>query len=377
MASEGKRMRMAKALTGIDIGTGHLKMAVCDGRAVSQVIVEDMPDNLVKDGRITSLETMSELLRNTVRKHRVSAKNAAFVLNSRDVYTRRIVLPAMTVDELKLNLPFEFRDYIADGKDKYRFDYALLEMRYDEAGVPQEMDVLAVAAPIETIEGYADMLRRAGLKLKIAAPDIMAYANIIAQYERNHPVVDAVNQGSSGGFPSAEAGVAPAAAQVAAPAQAAPASAPRDFCFLDIGSSNTRVYLFPHGKYEVTRSVEFGVHSLVAAVADHFGVDENLAKTYVATNYENAQTIQPCLDLYERIGVELARIVSFFNFNYPDSQLATVHFCGSGSGIAPLLHAIDEHLSIDLVDIGAMMPYSPAVADSLRACPAAVGLALQ
>ena len=352
MASEGKRIRMAKALTGIDIGSGHLKMAVCDGRAVSQVIVEDMPDNLVKDGRITSLETMSELLRNTVRKHRVSAKNAAFVLNSRDVYTRRIVLPAMTVDELKLNLPFEFRDYIADGKDKYRFDYALLEMRHDEAGVPQEMDVLAVAAPIETIEGYADMLRRAGLKLKIAAPDIMAYANIIAQYERNHPVA-------------------------AAPADAPAAPAARDFCFLDIGSTNTRVYLFPHGKYEVTRSVEFGVHSLVAAVADHFGVDENLAKTYVATNYENAQTIQPCLDLYERIGVELARIVSFFNFNYPDSQLATVHYCGSGSGIVPLLHAIDEHLSIDLVDIGAMMPYSPAVADSLRACPAAVGLALQ
>ena len=111
---------MAKAYTGVDIGTGHLKLAVCDGKAVSQIAIEEVPDNLVKDGRITSLETMSELLRDAVRKHRITAKNCALVLHARDVYTRRISLPAMTVDELKLNLPFEFRDYIADGKDVYK-----------------------------------------------------------------------------------------------------------------------------------------------------------------------------------------------------------------------------------------------------------------
>ena len=90
---------MAKAYTGVDIGTGHLKLAVCDGKAVSQIAIEEVPDNLVKDGRITSLETMSELLRDAVRKHRITAKNCALVLHARDVYTRRISLPAMTVDE--------------------------------------------------------------------------------------------------------------------------------------------------------------------------------------------------------------------------------------------------------------------------------------
>ena len=341
---------MAKAYTGVDIGTGHLKLAVCDGKAVSQIAIEEVPDNLVKDGRITSLETMSELLRDAVRKHRITAKNCALVLHARDVYTRRISLPAMTVDELKLNLPFEFRDDIADGKDKYRFDYAILGTSSDEAGNLQDMDVLAVATPVETIDAYGDMLRRAGLKLRIAAPDIMAYANIISQYVRRHAA-------GGDGMPAV--------------------SADQDFCFLDIGSANTKVYLFPEGKYEVTRSIEFGALSLASAVADHFGVDFNLAKAYLANDYEGAQTIQPCLDLYERIGIELARIVSFFNFNYPNSQLNTVHYCGSGSGIAPLLHALDEHLAIDLVDIGAMMPYSPAVADQVRICPAAVGIALQ
>ena len=69
-------------------------------------------------------------------------------------------------------------DYIADDKDKYSFDYAVLGMKRDAAGNPVEMDILAAAAPTETIEAYRTMLRRAGFKLKRAAPDIMALSLI-------------------------------------------------------------------------------------------------------------------------------------------------------------------------------------------------------
>lgn len=363
---------MAKAVTGIDIGSGHLKMAVCNGANVSQVAIEEMPDNLVKDGRITSFETMSDLLRAAVRKNRIAVKDCALVLHASDVFTRRMSLPAMTVDELKLNLPFEFKDYIADGKDKYRFDYSVLGMTRDDAGAPEEMDILACAAPIETIDAYGSMLRRAGLRLKAAAPDIMAYANIISQYAANGRIGRAAE-------PVPAMPVDPAVPGLAS-ADGAPervSAAERDYCFLDIGTDSTRVYLFPRGKYEVTRLIEFGVSSLIAAVADSFGIDYGLARTYVASDYEGAQLVQPCRDLYERLGMEVARIVSFFNFNYPDSHLESVYYCGSGSGIAPLLDALREHLAINLLDIGAVMPGSAVSPDILRLCPAAVGIALR
>ena len=116
---------------------------------------------------------------------------------------------------------------------------------------------------------------------------------------------------------------------------------------------------------------------LASAVAEYFSVDESLARTYLSTDYEGAQRIQPCLDLYERLGVEAARIVSFFNFNYPESQLNVLHYCGNGSGIAPLIDALREHVSVDLVDINAVMPASAVSPDRLRVCPAAVGIALR
>ncbi|WP_080800932.1 type II secretion system protein GspL [Arabiibacter massiliensis] len=351
---------MAKLYTGIDIGAERLKMAVCNEQSVVQVAVEEVPASLVRDGRVTSFEALTEVVRNAARKNKVGAKDCALVLHSNDVFTRRITVPAMTVEELSLNLPFEFRDYIADDKDKYNFDYAVLGMKRDAAGTPVEMDILAAAVPAETIEAYSSMLRRAGFRLKSAAPDIMAYANLIAAYEKRVPPAPA-----------------PMPVDAAAPAPAEAFPVPRDYCFVDVGYDNTKVYLFPGGKYEVTRIVEFGVGLLAAAVADYFSVDESMARTYLSSDYEGAQRIEPCLGLYERLGAEVARIVSFFNFNYPDSQLDTLHYCGSGAGIAPLIDSLRDHVSIGLADINAIMPASSVPPDSLRDCPAAVGIALR
>ena len=374
---------MAKSYLGIDVDSGHLKLVVCSGETIELVAIELLPDNLVKDGRITSLETMSEILRDAVRKNKISTKNAALVLHSNDVFTRRISLPAMTADELKINLPFEFKDYIAEGKDKYRFDYAILDAKRDSSeehnssqgtpasglsandaqvesvpNAPMVMSILAAAALNDTITSYEDMCKRAGLKLKKAAPDIMSYAAIVDAYETRMR-----NAGTTSNTPGASSLI--------------PQTPYRDFCFIDIGGSDTKVYLFPQGRYEVTRVIEVGMSTLATAVADHFGIDATLAKTYLETNYENAQNIAECSNIYERLGIELARIISFFNFNYPDSQLDAVYYCGIGSLVTPIIETLVEHLSIDVLDIDTIMPPSTHDHGNARLCPAAVGIAMQ
>ena len=76
---------------------------------------------------------MAEVIRDAARKNKINAKDCALALHSRDVFTRRITVPAMTRRRSWASiLPFEFRDYIADDKDKYSFDYAVLGMQRDE-----------------------------------------------------------------------------------------------------------------------------------------------------------------------------------------------------------------------------------------------------
>lgn len=332
---------MAKSYTGIDIGTGHIKMAVVGAKGIAQLAVEEVPENLVKDGRIISLEAMSDLIRKSAKSNHISVKDCGFLLHDKETFTRRLTIPAMTVEELELNLPYEFRDFIADDKEKYNYDYAVLNTVRDPDGTPVEMNVLAAATPTSTVNSYAEMLKRAGFRLKIIAPDMVAFGNLIRVHDHDDPE-----------------------------------HIQRDYCFIDIGFSGTKMHLFPGGNYEVTRSIEFGTSRLAAAVADAFSVDKRIASTYLVDNYENAQRIPACLDLYEQLGLEVARVISFFNFNYPESQLDTILYCGTGSSITPLLDVLAAHLTVQLQSIEKIMPPSLAQSDKIRECPSAVGIVL-
>lgn len=75
---------MAKLYTGIDIGSERLKMAVCGDQGVVSVAIEEVPESLVKDGRVTSFETMAEVIRDAARKNKINAKDCALALHSRD-----------------------------------------------------------------------------------------------------------------------------------------------------------------------------------------------------------------------------------------------------------------------------------------------------
>lgn len=321
---------MPKNRCGIDICSGHLKTATGDGSSISSVKVITLPDNLVVDGKVVSASTVSDLL----RQERLGAKECALVLHSPQCHVRRTTMPAMGVKELQLNLPYEFQDRIEDGKDKYRFDYAMLEMLRDEDGQPHEMDLLAAVTRADYIDECDRMLKAGGLRLKSAAPDVCAYMNIIA--------------------------MSPDPTQ--------------DFCFVDISSTVTRVYLFPHGRYEVTRIIDFGIDSVAAALAGDLGIDLPLAKTYLQSDFEGCQSNAAVMEKYEALLIELERIINFFSFTYRDSDLHSVYYGGVGASLDVLIDAIAKGLQIAFLSVAAIIPHGPGVDErDLVKVPAAAG----
>ena len=128
---------MGKTYTGVDIGDSSIKLAVSDGQSVSKVAIEMLPEGLVADGRIVSHDAMADFIKSVVRSIGGVSKDVAFVVPGYDSLFRRLSLPAMTEKELRLNLPYEFRDYISQGKDRYVYDYAMLGMRNDADGQPE------------------------------------------------------------------------------------------------------------------------------------------------------------------------------------------------------------------------------------------------
>lgn len=327
---------MSKTYTGVDIGDSSIKLAVYDGAVVTKVAIEPLPEGLVVDSRVVSHDAMADFIKSVVKNTGGVSKDVAFVVPGSDSLFRRLSLPAMTEKELKLNLPYEFRDYISQGKDRYVYDYAVLGMQTDAEGNPEEMDLLAVAASKQAISDYTEMFHRAGLKLKVALPEQAAYQNLV------------------GGNPNALA----------------------NCCVIDFSHHVTKLHFFLDGSYDVARVIEIGGIDIDRAIAHEFGVDEHLAGQYKCTNYEGAQLSEGARGVYQSIAVEVGRALNFYGFNNPNTSIEVAYCCGGGSLLKPLVQAVLEHADIRVASISDVLPPSQVPLEEALRCPAAIGAAM-
>ena len=326
---------MGKTYTGVDIGNASVKLAVYDGDVIKNIVVEPLPEGLMAEGRLVSHDAMADFLKDLSKRAGGVAKDAALVLSTVSCLVRRLSVPAMTVKELELNLPYEFRDYISQGKERYRYDYAVLSTQLNTEGVPESMDLLAAAMMKQTVEDYQEMFRRAGMRLRIATPAAAAYQNLV------------------GGNPRALA----------------------NCCIIDFAHTGTKLHFFANGTYDVTRIIEVGGIDIDRAIAAARDIDVHVANSYKLTDYEGVQQSEAARDVYESIAVELGRALNFYGFNNPETNVEIAYCCGGGSSLQPLVNTVAAHLDIELCSISDIMPEAASgQGGDLRAqCPAAVG----
>lgn len=329
----------SKKLIGIEIGNYRMSMAVCDNGNLQQFVNVKLPDNLVRENEIVSWEAMADFLKEVIDENKISAKNVAMILPSRNAYVRRVTMPAMTVDQLRVNMPYEFHDYITEDMDKYNYDYSLIEMINDEEGKPKEMDMMLVAAPKEIIEKYKTMLRRAGLRLALIAPEVFAFKNIIKDYEEANHVEEK-----------------------------------KDYAILDIGHSDLRLHFFTGGEFEITRIMEPGCNVIASYLADKTGQDAHIAQMNEESNKDNVVEDDALVDLYNQMAVEIMRVLNFYNFNHPGNNLDKIYYCGGGSRIKPLIAEIASMIEVELVSISELITDKTPFMDELILGPQSLGI---
>lgn len=312
-----------KKILGIDIGYDRMKLALCQGGRVLATAAVSMPENLLKEGRVTSPELLAELLRNTVKEKNMRANMAALILPNEVAFVKNVEMPLMTADQLMYNLPFEFNDYITGEIKDYIFDYAVLdpekkdtpeEETEGEGEAAKTLELLAAGTRKEVIEDAMFYTRKAGMKLVKAAPEVCAYMELIRARKR---ILSKIAE---------------------------------ELCILDMGYSSIRMFMFRMERLVATRTLETGMVNLDNVLADVYGVDVHLAHTYLLTNYEDCQHREECTSAYENIAVELMRALNFYRFSNRESTLADMWLCGGGAAIEPLRDALRDMLDVELHD---------------------------
>ena len=330
---------MAKSCLGIDIGKDQMKLVLMKGENIVKTASVQMPEGLLKDGRIVSVETTGELIRKTMKENKIRCKEAAVVVSSGICFLRNVTMPEMTAEQLVYNLPYEFRDYITDELKKYVFDYSwgsgeempkgkkLKKASKKKEEKPEEeenqkrneMELLAAAAPLEVMEDLRLMARKAGLKLTFAAPEVSACENLLHYKLRNEQDKD------------------------------------KEYGILDLGSTSSRLFIFKGDRHQVTRVIERGMEQVEELLADNFHIDIHLAHTWLLANHEDCIHSEVCQDAFSQISVELMRALNFYQFSNPESRLEDIYICGGGASIATMRQSLEENLDVKIHEAGELL----------------------
>ncbi len=327
-----------KKTIGFDIGAYTVHAAVNAG-GVTQVVNAHAPDGLVREGHILSFEAMSEFLRELRKAEKLRVKDAAMVLPASECYCRRFTTAYMSAEQLKFNLPYEFRDFIAGEKEDYFYDYAVVDVLYDqESGEPKELDLMASAVKKKLTEDLAAMFRHAGFKLTALMPEELAYINLLRLGGDIHHC----------------------------------------HCLLDLGYTAVKLFIFNGDRFENVRVMDFGCASLVRAVADHFGVDEHVAAAYIESDYNGCTRLPQCVDIYNAIAVEVTKAANFYRFNSGGGEITHVHLGGGGAKIAAMRDILRQVMTLGTEDMGEFFPrLSEDAVLEASAAAAAVGASIQ
>ncbi|MBE7002816.1 MAG: hypothetical protein E7425_00845 [Ruminococcaceae bacterium] len=332
---------MAKSILGVDLGTDSISIALCKNGEAKKVATAPMPQGLMKDGRVASAQAVGGVLRDVMRENHIRASEAAIVFPNEICFLRNISVPRMSADQVKINIPYEFSDYLSEEPRNYTFDYAVLgEAKAEAEGEEDKLDLMAVAVPNAVLEEARTTLEVAGLKMAKAAPVEYAFISVIRAAKKKGIAAD-------------------------------------EYCVLDLGYRSVRMNMFKGDRHMVTRVLEFGLKNIDDLIAEQMGVDVHLAHNYFISNYEDCQKQEYCVNAYNNIAVELARALNFYHFSNPDSTLSDVWLCGGGAAIEPLREAIRTNLeNMKLHEAGELVHGSKGIDDWHRYL-AAVGITME
>ena len=304
---------MSKIKVAFDIGNSSLKIAVFKNNTTTLHEVH-MHKKIIKYDIIAMPNAFSAFLKKLKKELDLPKGPAGLVLPASHSLCRLITMPIMTVDQLNLNLPYEFNDFINGEPEQFFCDYALCEPMENETE-NNEITMMAAVASKQTISDYIKMFASAGFKLTLLIPKEISLIRLVQDYKKTLP--DGQNE----------------------------------FCFIDIGQTSTNIYMIVNDRIQAQRQIPIALKDVDSVVADMLNIDVFLADAYKRANSNNVLECEQCIDIYNRIAVEVLKVVNFYQFTYRNNNLNGIYLIGGGANIKPLKDVLYDAIGMNFLDV--------------------------
>ena len=298
-------MAKNEGILGISVNHGRMALTIMKAGQVSRTLWEEVPENIVDGTKILSRNLFADFLQEKLKQNGIKCKKAAYTIADEELFIKNISMPAMTDEQLRYNIPFEFNDYIHGEMKDYIFDY--IKREADENDPKDQIRLLAYAVPLETITGLQETLQMAGLKLEKALPETVACEAVINSVKSD----EEERTGK---------------------------------CVLDIGRRGIRMMIFKDGEYSLSHQIDTGEGHAINIIADELSVDTHLAATYLRTNHNDCNRMTPVVNAFKDISLEVLKGLNYYEMSDMTTKLGEVILCGTGALTEPLVEILKERI---------------------------------
>ena len=311
LSNSGKRRDQAVV---VDLGTRVTKAAAIQRKGETFLMTGfAMVDAPVYDRGI-SPDILSEHLKAVMQQLGVRAKHIVVVLGVGDSILRTTELPMVGVNDMRMMLRLNSKNYLQQDFADYLFDCHILPFAEGPAGgtegggtkIPQKCKALAGGAKRQLVEDVKLAAKNAGLVADVITSGLIGPANA---FEMAMPDVFSK--------------------EVVA--------------LVDFGYKNSAISILMMGELILTRVVGFGAAKLTTGIAESLGISNAEAEGIkVGIPKEVESTIQPLLT---PLGRELRASIDFFE-HQQDKTVSQVFFSGGSSRSEYLVNALQSELMV-------------------------------
>ena len=342
---------MSKLVTGLDIGTGSIKMVqirrISSGLEIVKAVSKEMSYNK-DEKKYPDKEVVKDTIRNLLKDNNVRPGPVVSSIPRYLAAVKYITLPSKDRKEIKEMLKYEAEKQMPFSVDKAELDFQILD---EAAG--SESSVLLAAVKKDIVEEHLKLLKECGLKPDCI--DISSFAILNAVSNTNHLKEKSV------------------------------------IALIDIGSGMLEINIVKEGILRFTRSASVSCDDLTLMMQKELNVDssvaERLKKEYGLIAPESGELAESPIAKVTKQWVssliyELRRSLDAYKVEQYGGRVEKLLLTGGGAGLKGLVEILRDRLGIEVKVVNPLANISVGTSVSITSDTApvftsAIGLALR
>ncbi len=281
---------------GIDLGSNTIKIVQAKAGkklSITNSYLLHTPQGAIIDGEIKDMLMVVSAIKTFMNEHHIKAKEVSFSLQSPNVNTRELKLPAFSKSEVMPALEFELSQIFPGIVQSHTLTY----QQISKAGEP--IVGLSAFCPTAMLIGYVELANLLGLTIRT----IDVSANAIAKSLRLFGDASYMTE---------------------------------NMLLVDIGTAGSQVTVLSKGRMMLSRYVSTGVSALDQIVATRCGVTiEQAEAARMMNDYDKLGLSNEDLDFIARLGYsaiedQIRQTMDFFTSNKGNEAITKILIMGGG-----------------------------------------------